>query len=217
MNGRARAPSGRPSPPRSRAQLGQSRSARAAPAAPRTGAMSVTARTCPLLGVCQWTGPIGRPSAASMSPISRCAASLLSGWRGPCSSSDHHPYPASVRSVAVSNDQRSTPRSAASSWAARAFQASMVSDMRSPTKHAGTLGQTVRVVTRQTLPPASPARPGRAGPHASPAHHLGHPVSSLAGIKLPAARAFRAPIRAGRRSKNAACGVGPHRATQGAP
>jgi hypothetical protein len=117
----------------------------------------------------------------------------------------------------VSNDQRSTARSAASSWAARAFQASMVSDIRSSALHAGTLGQTVRVLTRRTPPPASPGRPGRTGPHTSPAHHLGHPVSSLAGIRLPAARAFRAPIRAGRRSKNAACGVGPHRAKKGAP
>jgi len=215
MNGRARAP--KAGHQRRDRGPGQARSVRAAPAALRTGATSVTARTCPLSGVCQWTGPIGRPSAASMSPISRSAASRLSGWRGPCSSSDHHPYPASVRSVAVSNDQRSTPRSAASSWAAYAFQASMVSDMRSSTRHARTLGQTVRVGTRQTPPPASPGRPGRAATHASPTRYLGHPVSSLAGTRLPAARAFRAPIGAGPRSTGAARGAGPHRVEQVAP
>ena len=87
--------------------------------------------------------PIGRPPAAaesaSISSTSRRASSRLRGWRGPCSNGAHALYPASVRSVAVSNDHRSTARSAASSLATRALSASMVSDIQSSRVGNGSL------------------------------------------------------------------------------
>jgi hypothetical protein len=101
--------------------------------------------------------PIGRPPAAaeraSISSTSRHASSRLRGWRGPWSNGAHAPYPASVRSVAVSNDHRSTARSAASSLATRALSASMVSDIQSSRVGNGSLAG------RPSRPAPAPRQP----------------------------------------------------------